>query len=82
VSSSSLRPGVFGSFDRSKNAPTRVVEVSGGTHSEAGRDCPDTLLGLMHTYSKLGIAFWDYLGDRLAVPDHPDVPFLPGLIRC
>ena len=57
-------------------------KISGGTHSDAGRDCRDAFLGLMHTCTKLGIAFWDYLGDRLAVPDHPDVPSPPDLIRC
>ena len=57
-------------------------KISGGTHSDIGRDCRDAFLGLMHTCSKLGIAFWDYLGDRLAVPDHPDIPSLPDLIRC
>ncbi|MGH7212574.1 MAG: IS66 family transposase [Acetobacteraceae bacterium] len=57
-------------------------KISGGTHSDAGRDCRDAFLGLMHTCTKLGIAFWDYLADRLAVPDHPAVPPLPDLIRC
>ncbi len=39
----------------------------------------------MKTYSKLEIPFWDYLGDRLKVPDAPAVPDLarqkirPGL---
>ena len=36
--------------------------VSGGTHSDIGRDCRDAFLGLAKTCSKLGIAFWDYLG--------------------
>ena len=40
-------------------------KISGGTHSEAGRDCRDAFLGLMQTCAKLGIAFWDYLGARL-----------------
>ncbi|HVA62749.1 MAG TPA: transposase [Terriglobales bacterium] len=57
-------------------------KISGGTHSDAGRDCRDAFLGLMHTCAKLGVAFWDYLGDRLAVPDDPDIPSLPDLIRC
>ena len=34
----------------------------------------------MHTCTKLGIAFWDYLGDRLAIPGQKDVPYLPELI--
>ena len=37
-------------------------KISGGTHSDDGRDCRDAFLGLMHTATKLGIAFWDYLG--------------------
>jgi hypothetical protein len=40
-------------------------KISGGTHSDDGRDCRDAFLGLMHTATKLGIAFWDYLGARL-----------------
>jgi hypothetical protein len=56
--------------------------ISGGTHSDAGRDCRDAFLGLMHTCSKLRIAFWDYLGDRLGIQLPQDVPYLPDLIRC
>ena len=57
-------------------------KISGGTRSDAGRDCRDAFLGLMHTCAKLGIAFWDYLGDRLGIIGHPSVPALPHLIRC
>src|SRR5690242_18085424 len=57
-------------------------KISGGTRSDAGRDCRDAFLGLMHTCTKLGIAFWDYLGDRLGIIGHPNVPKLPDLIRC
>ena len=39
-----------------------------------GRDCRDTFLGLMRTATKLGIAFWDYLGDSSGIPGRPDVP--------
>ena len=42
-------------------------KISGGTHSDNGRDCRDAFLGLMHTCTKLGIAFWDYLGARLGI---------------
>ena len=46
-------------------------KISGGTHSDAGRDCRDAFLGLMHTATKLGIAFWDYLGARSRIqPTH------------
>ena len=56
-------------------------KVSGGTRSDTGRDCRDAFLGLAKTCAKLGILFWDYLGARLAVPNHPDVPALPQLIK-
>jgi Transposase IS66 family len=59
-------------------------KISGGTRSDTGRDCRDAFLSLAKTCNKLGIAFWDYLGDRLAAPDHADVPYLPDLVdhRC
>ena len=57
-------------------------KVSGGTRSADGRDCRDAFLGLMRTAAKLGIAFWDYLGDRLRIPGQPNVPYLPDIVRC
>jgi Transposase IS66 family len=57
-------------------------QVSGGTHSDIGRDCRDAFLGLAKTCRKLSIAFWDYLGARLGVTGGPAVPQLPDLIRC
>ena len=42
-------------------------KISGGTHRDDGRDCRDAFLGLMHTCAKLGISFWDYLGDRIGI---------------
>jgi transposase IS66 family protein len=57
-------------------------KISGGTRSIDGRDCRDAFLGLMRTTAKLGMAFWDYLGDRLRIPGQPVVPYLPDLIRC
>jgi hypothetical protein len=56
--------------------------VSGGTRTDIGRDCRDAFLGLAKTCRKLGIAFWDYLGDRLGVLGGQTVPPLPHLIRC
>ena len=56
-------------------------KISGGTHSDDGRDCRDAFLGLMHTCTKLGIAFWDYLGARLGLQTNTIVPYLPDLIR-
>jgi hypothetical protein len=57
-------------------------QVSGGTHSDIGRDCRDAFLGLAKTCRKLGVAFWDYLGDRLGVFGSPLIPPLPDLVRC
>jgi hypothetical protein len=54
-------------------------KISGGTRSDLGRDCRDAFLGLA---KKQGIAFWNYLGSRLFVPDQPVVPALSELIRC
>src|SRR5437016_4270311 len=56
-------------------------KISGGTRSDAGRDCRDAFLALAKTCSKLGIAFWDYLGSRLAVPSQSEVPYLPAIVR-
>jgi hypothetical protein len=55
-------------------------KISGGTRSDAGRDCRDAFLGLAKTCAKLGISYWDYLGDRLNIPNHPAVPALPALV--
>ena len=55
-------------------------KISGGTRSDAGRDCRDAFLGLNKTCAKLGIAFWDYLGARLAVPAAHAVPDLAKLV--
>lgn len=56
-------------------------KVSGGTRSNAGRDCRDAFLSLLKTCAKLNITFWDYLGDRLTIPDAKTVPYLPQLVR-
>jgi hypothetical protein len=50
-------------------------KISGGTRSDTGRGCRDAFLGLAKTCNKLGIAFCDYLGDRLAAPGHAHVPY-------
>ena len=55
-------------------------KVSGGTRADAGRDCRDAFLGIVKTCAKLEIAFWDYLGARLAVPGGPTIPYLPELL--
>jgi hypothetical protein len=56
-------------------------KISGGTHSDDGRDCRDAFLALMHTCAKLGISFWDYLGDRIGIVGGLQVPALSDLIR-
>jgi Transposase IS66 family len=56
-------------------------KISGGTRSDAGRDCRDAFLGLMKTCTKQAIRFWDYLGARLGVPNAAPIEWLPDLIR-
>jgi hypothetical protein len=56
-------------------------KISGGTRSDAGRDCRDAFLGLSKTCAKLGITFWDYLGSRLAVTNYAETPYLPTIVR-
>lgn len=56
-------------------------KISGGTHAAAGKKARDSFLSLLKTCSKLGISFWDYLGDRLKIPEAGAVPWLPDLIR-
>lgn len=41
-------------------------KVSGGTRSEAGKRCRDTFISIKKTCTKLGISFWNYLGDRVS----------------
>jgi hypothetical protein len=55
-------------------------KLSGGTRSDIGRDCRDAFLGIVKTCAKLKIAFWDYLGARLAVPGSPTIPHLAELV--
>jgi hypothetical protein len=54
-------------------------KISGGTRSDAGRDCRDAFLGLLLTCQKLGVSFWEYLGHRLGVPN-TNAPYLPDLV--
>src|SRR6202142_1938950 len=79
------RPEIPLHTNGSENAPRGKVPKrpgSGGTRSDIGRDCRDAFLGLAKPCRKLGIAFWDYLGDRLGVRGGPTVPHLPNLIRA
>ncbi len=43
-------------------------KISGGTKSDKGRNARDAMLSVRITCRKLKISFWDYLGDRLAIP--------------
>ena len=56
-------------------------KISGGTRSDRGRDCRDAFLGLAKTCTKLGIAFWDYLGAKLQIPNYPQLQSLPAIIK-
>ena len=56
-------------------------KIGGGTQSTAGRDCRDAFLGLTKTCAKLGVSFWDYLGNRLGAPGSTVIPPLPDLVR-
>jgi hypothetical protein len=57
-------------------------KISGTTRSDQGRDCRDAFLSLTKTCMKLGISFWDYLGDRLYILPQGSVPYLPDLIAA
>lgn len=53
--------------------------ISGPTRSDLGRRCRDTFASLKRTCRKLGVAFWEYLGDRLGGDSL--IPWLPDLMR-
>lgn len=69
------------SFENDIRCQVTKRKISGGTRSDAGRDCRDTFLGLAKTCVKLGISFWDYLGARLAVAGTLAIPSLPELVE-
>ena len=75
------RPEIPLHTNGSENDQVTKRKVSGGTRSDTGRDCRDGFLSLNKTCAKLGIAFWDYLGARLAVPNQPEVAYLPTIVR-
>jgi hypothetical protein len=58
-------------------------KVSGGTHSDLGRDCRNAFPGLAKTCARLGLSFWDYLGTKLGIPGRGQVavPYLPDLVH-
>lgn len=47
--------------------PVTIRKISGGTCSEDGRGCRDTVLSLKKTSRKNAISFLAYLGDRLGI---------------
>ena len=55
-------------------------KISPTTRSDQGRDCRDAFLSLTKTCMKLGVSFWDYLGDRLKILPQGSVPPLPELL--
>ena len=61
----------------------RLIEykriASAHTRSNERRRCRDTFASLKKTCNKLGIAFWDYLLDRVSLKNA--IPYLPDLIR-
>jgi hypothetical protein len=57
-------------------------KISAGTRSDDGRDARDAFLGIAKTCAKLGITFWDYLGDRLNITGALTVPPLPALVSA
>ncbi len=54
-------------------------KISGGTRSDLGKRCRDGFASLKKTCRKLGISFWDYLGDRIG--QRGKIAPLPDLIR-
>ena len=54
-------------------------KISGSTRSEAGRRARDTFTSLKKTCKKLGVAFWEYLRDRLV--NGGQIPRLAYLIK-
>ncbi len=40
-------------------------KISGGTRSDLDKDCRDGFASFKKSCRKLGISFWDYLGDRI-----------------
>jgi len=77
------RPEIPLNTNASENDIRTVVikrKISGGTISQRGRDARDVMLGLAKTCAKLHLPFFNYLGDRLALPG-PKIPPLPSLVN-
>lgn len=56
-------------------------KISATTRSDDGRNSRDAFLGLLKTCFKLGISFWEYLGDRLGITTGT-VPRLDALVAA
>ncbi len=54
-------------------------KISGGTRSDLGKRCRDSLASLNKTCRKLGVSFWDYLADR--IERCGSIPPLADIIR-
>ena len=54
-------------------------KISGGTRSDLGKRCRDGFASMKKTCRKLGVSFWDYLGDRIG--QHGAIAPLPDIIR-
>jgi len=54
-------------------------KISGGTRSDLGKRCRDGFASLKKTCRKLGISFWDYLGERIG--QQGQIAPLPDVIR-
>ena len=77
------RPEIPLHTNSSENDIRTVVtkrSISGGTVSEAGKTARVAMLGLLKTCSKLGISYYQCLGDRFAVQGVTAVPPLPMLV--
>jgi hypothetical protein len=57
-------------------------KISATTRSDNGRDSKDAFLSLLKTCKKLGVSFWDYLGDRLGIPPPTPVPSLAAIVSA
>ncbi len=71
-------------FRRTPMAPSATsfsCHQAQGPWRHAQRRWPRRLPRMTRIATKLGVAFWDYLGDRLRIPAQPPIPHLSDLIR-
>lgn len=57
-------------------------KISGGTWSEAGRQARDSFLAAMKTCQKMDVSFFQFLGDRLGVPNATTILPLAELVSA